>query len=93
MVKVSRKFVEAVKLADKPAYRIAQQAGIDSPVLSKLLHGNGKVWLNDRRVLAVGRVLGLDPDECFATRKKELNGSTMLTQRGPEDKEGEIDHR
>lgn len=78
MIQVSRKFIAAIKLADRPAYRIAQQADIDSVTLSKLLHGNGKVWPNDRRVLAVARVLGLDPGDCFE-RVSLKKGGTILT--------------
>ena len=79
MIRVSRKFIEAVKLADQPAYRIAQRAGIDSALLSKILHGNGKIWPNDRRVLAVGKILGLDPDDCFE-RKITRDGNSLLTR-------------
>jgi hypothetical protein len=84
MILVSRKFIEAVKLADQPAYRIAQQAGIDSAILSKLLHGNGKLWPNDRRVLAVATVLGLDPKECFENHTEGIRRTTLLTRREPE---------
>ncbi len=80
MVKISRRFIEAVKLADQPAYRIAQQAGVDSATLSKLLHGNGKVWPKDRRVLAVAAVLGLDPSECFEPNPEGPKGRTLLTR-------------
>jgi hypothetical protein len=82
VIRVSRKFVEAVKLADQPAYRIAQQAGIDSAALSKILHANGKIWPKDRRVLAVATVLGLDPGECFENHPGEAKGKSLLT--GPE---------
>ena len=78
-IRVSRKFVEAVKLADEPAYRIAQKAGIESAVLSKLLHGNGKIWPKDRRVLAVATVLDLDPEECFENHTEGIKGRKLLT--------------
>jgi len=65
MRKVSQKFIEAVKLANRPAYKIAWEAGIHPVLLSKILHGYDRVWRNDRRVMAVAKVLGLDPGECF----------------------------
>lgn len=65
MVKVSRKLIETVKLADRPAYKVAWEAGIHPVVLSKLIHGYDRVWPKDRRVIAVGKVLGLLPEECF----------------------------
>ncbi len=65
MIRVSRRFIEAVKLADKPAYKIAWEAGIHPVLLSKILHGYDRIWPNDRRVKAVAKVLGLDPQECF----------------------------
>ena len=65
MVIVSQKFIAAIKLGHKPAYRCAQAAGIDPTVLSKLMNGICRVQERDPRVIAVGRVLGLQPEECF----------------------------
>ena len=87
MVRVSRKFFESVKLADLPAYRIAQKAGVDSATLSKLLHGNGKVWPNDRRILKVAKVLKIDPVECFESDSGEPMGKSLLTRPEPEREE------
>ena len=83
MIRVSRKFIESVKLADRPAYRIAQAAGLDSATLSKILHGNGKVWLNDRRVLRVGKLLGLAPEDCF-NGSPSIRCDSLLTKSEPE---------
>lgn len=65
MVKVSKRFIEAVKLANRPAYKIAWEAGLHPVILSKILHGYDRVWPNDRRVIAVAKVLNLKPDDCF----------------------------
>ncbi|MCH8056223.1 MAG: helix-turn-helix transcriptional regulator, partial [Deltaproteobacteria bacterium] len=62
---VSRRFVEAVKLAPKRAYRIAQEAGLHPTTLSKIMNGIEPTRPNDSRILAVAGVLGLDPKECF----------------------------
>jgi hypothetical protein len=62
---VSRRFVEAVKLAPIRAYRIAHQAGLHPCTLSKIVNGIEPVRPGDRRVLAVANVLGLSENECF----------------------------
>lgn len=70
-MKVSRKFIEALKLGDQRYYKIAWQAGITPSTLSKLICGIEKVRPNDPRVVSVGRVLGLNPEECFEKGEKE----------------------
>ena len=62
---ISRKLIAAIKLNDEPAYKIAHKAGIDPSTLSKLICGIVKVKPGDSRVLKVGVVLGLGPEECF----------------------------
>ena len=79
MLKVSKKFIEAVKLGDRPGYKIAQEAGLHPVQLSKVVTGYDRIWPNDRRVLAVAKVLGLDPEDCFE-KVDSKKGSTMLTQ-------------
>ena len=66
---VSRRFIEAVKLADAPAYQIAHEADLHPATLSKLMSGQERVKPDDARVIAVGRVLGLSPEECLAERR------------------------
>ena len=65
MVRLSRKFIEALKLGEKPAYKVAWEAGVHPVLLSKLIHGYEKISPNDSRVIAVGRALGLQSDQCF----------------------------
>jgi len=62
---VSKKFKEAVKTSLEPAYVIAQKAGLHQSTLSQLLNNIVPVQDNDERVIAVGKVLGLKPKECF----------------------------
>ncbi len=64
-MRISREFRVAVKLADRPAWRIAREAGIHPAQLSKLMSGAIIPRHNDPRVLAVARVLGFAPKECF----------------------------
>lgn len=62
---VSRKLIEAIKLSPVPQYKIAWQADIYPAVLSQIITG----WINptdgDRRVIKIGRILGLTEKECF----------------------------
>ena len=69
MRKVSEKFLVRLKLHPLPAYQIAQQAGVNPVVLSKLINGIDPVKPKDPRIVAVGRVLGLEPDEVFDSRE------------------------
>lgn len=62
---VSNKLKVAVKLSDKRAYQIAHEAGVDPSTVSKLICGIVKPKNNDHRVISVGKVLGLKPEECF----------------------------
>jgi transcriptional regulator with XRE-family HTH domain len=63
---ISKKLRAAIKLdPDHRAYEIAHKAGIDPSTLSKLICGIVKVNPGDERVIKVGKVLGLSPDECF----------------------------
>ena len=62
---ISRKLIIALKLSTVPEYRIAQKAGLNPSVLSKLTHGIVQVSKGDPRVIKVGKVLGISPEECF----------------------------
>ena len=65
MTKISREFLISLKLHPLPAYRIAQAAGLNPAVLSKLIRGIEPVKPDDPRIVEVGRVLGLTSSECF----------------------------
>ena len=62
---LSKKFISTIKLHKQPAYKIAHQAGLHPSTLSQLLNGIEHVHSNDSRVLKIGQVIGLSPDECF----------------------------
>ena len=62
---VSKKLIAAVKLNSTPAYKIAWGVGVNPTMLSKLLNGIERPKSNDPRVIAVGRVLNIPPEECF----------------------------
>ena len=65
MKMVSEKFLMAIKTNPLKAYEIAHKANIHPSVLSRIVCGIEKVKPMDRRVLAVGRVLEIEDDECF----------------------------
>jgi hypothetical protein len=62
---LSRKFYVALKTADIPAYKLAAEAGIHPSFLSSAAHGRISVKPGDRRLLKIGKRLGLKPDEVF----------------------------
>ena len=68
-MKVSETFIIRLKLHRDPAYRIAQQAGVNPTTLSKLINGAEPVRPSDDRIVRVGRILGLQPDEVFVPRE------------------------
>jgi len=62
---ISNKLKIAIKLGPEPAYIIAQKAELDPSTLSKLMCGIVKVKPFDPRVIRVGKIFGLKPEECF----------------------------
>jgi len=46
---------------------LAERTGLHYATISQLIHGYQKPRLDDPRVIALGRVLGLGPGECFAS--------------------------
>ena len=66
---VSRDFKIALKMADEPAWKIAQSAEVDPSILSKIITGSLRVRPGDERVLRVAKVLGLSPAKCFEVPK------------------------
>ncbi len=63
---VSEELKARVKLSGQRAYQIAHKAGIHPSTLSKILLGIVHVRPGDPRVIAIGRVVGLSANECFA---------------------------
>jgi len=62
---LSKKFKIAVKLDSRPQYRLAQLAKVNPTTLSQFLTGYVRPKRNDSRVLRIGKLLGLSPDDCF----------------------------
>lgn len=62
---VSNVFIASVKLSPLRAYQIAWAAGLHPSTLSRIVNGIERVEVGDERVLRVGEILGLDPQQCF----------------------------
>lgn len=62
---VSKKFIEAVKLDPRPQYKLAWEAKVNPVVLSQIITGYIKPGLGDERVIRIGKLLGLEPRDCF----------------------------
>jgi len=68
---ISQKLKVAIKLSSIPAYKIAQEAGLDPSTLSKMICGIIRIKPDDNRIVRVGQILGVQPDKCF---EKENEG-------------------
>lgn len=62
---ISRELVKRYRLSPLKGYQIAQLAGLHPSTLSKLINGIQHPKPRDQRIVAVGRILGLSPEECF----------------------------
>jgi hypothetical protein len=68
---VSQKLKAAVKLSEKRAYKIAQEAGLHPSTLSRLINDIEIAKIGDPRVLQIGRVVGVPVEECFQVEGDE----------------------
>ncbi len=69
-LRMSRRLVEAIKLADDPAYKIAWQARVHPTMLSKLMTGAERAKPRDARVLRIAAILGIRPADAFAPEQE-----------------------
>lgn len=68
MVRVSQKLRLAVLQATcngTRQYQIANAAGLHPTIMSALLHDIRPVQANDPRVIAIGKIVGVPPEQCF----------------------------
>jgi len=65
VVSPSKEFKIAVLLSPLKQYQIAQIAGIHPSTFSKMLSGAERIKRRDPRIIAVGRVIGIRPENCF----------------------------
>ncbi len=62
---VSGKLKNAVLTSEHKGYIIAQLAGVHPSMLSQLINNILNVKEDDPRVIAIGKVVGINPEECF----------------------------
>jgi len=63
--KLSRQFRIAVKLSTVPAYRLAIAAEVRPGWFYRAFSGVDSFRPSDYRIIAIGELLGLKPEECF----------------------------
>ena len=67
MVFVSPLLIQTLKLCQMPHYKLARRHARCHPsTFSKMIHGAERLKDNDPRIVAVGKALGLTPEECFS---------------------------
>ncbi len=76
-MQISQKLRAAIKLSPVRMYRLAQQAGLHPSTLSKLLNGIVPVRPGDPRVVRLGALLGLDPEDLFEGGEPEGQPSDL----------------
>jgi len=69
--KLSKLFLSELKLHPIPAYQLAIAAGLNPSSLSMLMHGGQKVDREDERLVALGKMLGLEEQEVFEEGEPE----------------------
>ena len=69
---ISKKFRDTVKLDSRRQYKLAWEAGINPTILSQFITGYVRPKDGDLRVLRVGKLLGLRPEECFEKKNECL---------------------
>jgi len=62
---ISKKFRDAVKLDHRKQYVLAWEAHVNPTTLSQILTGYIRPKYDDGRVLRIGQLLGLRPEQCF----------------------------
>ena len=65
LAKVSKLFIDTIDTHNLNAYTIAQEAGMTASQLSQFKNGIVTIRENDARIIRVGEVIGLKPEQCF----------------------------
>ena len=68
---ISRLLHDSVKLSGERAYQIAHKAGLHPSTLSRLINGIEQVKAGDKRVITVGRILGIPANQCFESEGRD----------------------
>ncbi len=81
-MQLSEKFRIALKSSPVRMYRLAQQAGLHPSTLSKFLNGIAPVKAEDPRLLRLGVLLGLRPDELLEEPRNEVTSDNSQVPTG-----------
>ena len=65
LTKISKGLKDAVKLSTFNQYTIANRAGLSQSMMSQLLNEIAPHQEDDPRVIAIGKVVGVEPEDCF----------------------------
>jgi hypothetical protein len=69
--------------ARKPQWQLARACGLHPVTLSNLMSGARDVEQGDVRIIALGQLLGIEPDQCFAaTAVGDAEGLTATAADG-----------
>lgn len=71
-MQLSKEFLHRLKLNGEPAYRLAWRAGLHPNTLSKFTTGYLRARQGDKRLIHIGELLGLKPDEIFEVGDTEM---------------------
>ena len=74
--RISEKFRQAARISQVPLYRLALQCDIPPGRIYKVIRGIAPVHDGDQRIIALGRLLGLSPAECFFSKKDSEGEAT-----------------
>ena len=69
-MKVSSKFIQAMKLSELKYYEIAAQAGLHPATVSQIVNSIIPIKEDDERVMAIGNVIGVCGEDCFEKTKR-----------------------
>ena len=67
---VSKKLKDAIRLCEERQYQIAHKAGVHPSIVSSILCGIVKVKRGDQRVIALGKVMGIEAHDCFENKQE-----------------------
>ena len=71
MVYVSKKFIQAVRTSPARNYRLALTSGIHPTYLSKIINHAAQVKFGDPKIIILGGLLSLPPEQCFSEKSNE----------------------
>jgi len=64
-MRISQRLRNEAKLSDTRHYELVHEAGLHPSTFSRILNGIEKIKEEDPRVISIGKVLGISPEDCF----------------------------